>query len=66
MGHEIVVDFPPTQMEIAISVSVARQTATTLLARLREQNIIHYNRRYFIFRDMDNLDFADFETRKQN
>ena len=55
VGYEVVIDFPPTQLEIAVSVSTARQTVTSFLLELRRDNIIHYNRRCFIFRDLEKL-----------
>lgn len=55
IGYEVVVDFPPTQLEIAIASGNARQTVTTILIELRKDKLIHYNRRCFIFRDLEKL-----------
>ena len=55
VGFEVVIDFPPTQLEISIAAGTARQTATTNLLELRKNKIIHYNRRSLIFRDLDRL-----------
>lgn len=55
VGYEMVIDFPPTQLEISIAAGTARQTATTNLLELRKLNIIHYNRRSLIFRDLNQL-----------
>ena len=55
MGYEKVVYNPPTHLEIAISANTARQTTTTLLLNLRENNIIHYTRQYIVFRDLEKI-----------
>ena len=42
VGYEIVVDSPPTQLEIAVSASTARQTVTSFLSQLRQDlSLIH-------------------------
>ncbi len=63
IGYEMVIDFPPTQLEISVAAGTARQTATTNLLELRKRKIIHYNRRSLIFRDLDQLKQLLDETR---
>lgn len=55
VGYEQLVNNIMTHQEIADLTSTSRQTVTTLLNELRNQNIIIFNRKRMLIRDMENL-----------
>lgn len=58
VGLERVLRKPVTHLEIARLTATSRQTVTTVLNELRYRNIIAFNRRRFIIRDMKALEAA--------
>jgi CRP-like cAMP-binding protein len=58
VGLERVLRKPITHLEIARLTATSRQTVTTVLNELRYRNIISFNRRRFIIRDMKALENA--------
>ena len=55
VGFETVIRKGMTHQEIANLTATSRQTVTTVLNELRSRNIIAFNRRRFLIRDMDIL-----------
>ena len=55
VGYERVVRKFMTHQEIANLTATSRQTVTTILNELRNKNIITFNRRRLLIRDMDLL-----------
>ena len=55
VGYETIVRRFLTHQEIANLTATSRQTVTTILNDLRSQNIITFNRRRLLIRDMDKL-----------
>ena len=55
VGFEIMVKNYLTHKDIANLTGTSRQTVTTILNELKEKNIINFNRRQFLIRDMDKL-----------
>jgi CRP-like cAMP-binding protein len=58
VGYEMVVRKFITHQEIANLTATSRQTATTVLNELRNDNIITFNRKRLLIRDMDKLKAA--------
>ena len=44
-----------THLDMANLTATSRQTVTTVLNELKEQNLIHLERNKFLIRDIDNL-----------
>lgn len=55
VGYEMLVRKFMTHQEIANLTATSRQTVTTVLNELRSKNILTFNRRRLLIRDMDNL-----------
>jgi CRP/FNR family transcriptional regulator, cyclic AMP receptor protein len=55
VGFEIMVKNYLTHKDIASLTGTSRQTVTTILNELKEKNIINFNRRQFLIRDMEKL-----------
>lgn len=55
VGFEKVVRSILTHQELGSLCSASRQSMTTVLNELRQLNIIHFNRRYLLVRDMEKL-----------
>ena len=55
VGFEIMVHNDYTHKDIANLIGTSRQTVTTVLNQLKENNIINFNRRQFLIRDLDTL-----------
>ena len=55
VGFETVIRKGMTHQEIANLTATSRQTVTTVLNELRSRNVIAFNRRRFLIRDMDIL-----------
>ena len=55
IGKEILVKHNLTHAEIANLTATSRQTVTTVLNELKEQNQIHLERNQFLIRDINNL-----------
>lgn len=55
IGKEILVKHNLTHQDIANLTATSRQTVTTILNELKEQNMIHLERNQFLIRDIDNL-----------
>ena len=55
IGKEILVKHNLTHMDMANLTATSRQTVTTVLNELKEQNLIHLERNKFLIRDIDNL-----------
>jgi len=62
VGYEMLVRKFLTHQEIANLTATSRQTVTTVLNDLRNQNILTFNRRRLLIRDMDALAAATAET----
>ena len=58
VGYEMLVRKFLTHQEIANLTATSRQTVTTVLNELRNRNIITFNRRRLLIRDMDQLNEA--------
>jgi len=56
IGYEWVIHDFFNQSEIALLTNTARQTVNSLFNDLRRQNIIHYRYKYFIIRDIAQLE----------
>lgn len=56
VGFETVIRKGMTHQEIANLTATSRQTVTTVLNELRSRNVIAFNRRRFLIRDMDILE----------
>lgn len=55
VGFETMVKNPLTHQDIANLTGTSRQTVTTILNELREQNLINFDRRKILIRDIDKL-----------
>lgn len=55
VGYEILVRNFMTHQEIANYTATSRQTVTTILNQLRNENILTFNRKRLLIRDMDRL-----------
>lgn len=55
VGYETLVRKFMTHQEIANLTATSRQTVTTVLNELRNKNVITFNRRRLLIRDMDQL-----------
>ena len=55
IGKEVLVKHNLTHMDMANLTATSRQTVTTVLNELKEQNQIHLERNQFLIRDIDNL-----------
>jgi len=55
IGYEIVIRKAMTHQEIANLTATSRQTVTTVLNELRSRNLIAFNRRRFLIRNMETL-----------
>jgi CRP/FNR family transcriptional regulator, cyclic AMP receptor protein len=55
VGYEMLVRKFLTHQEIANLTATSRQTVTTVLNELRNKNILIFNRRRLLIRDMDKL-----------
>lgn len=55
VGFEVVIRKPLTHQEMANLTATSRQTVTTVLNELRNDNIISFNRRQILIRDMEQL-----------
>lgn len=56
VGFETLVNGFFTHQDIASLTATSRQTVTTFLNELREQNLISFNRKRLLIRDMENLE----------
>ena len=56
VGYEVVVRKMMTHQQIANLTATSRQTVTTVLNDLRNKNILTFNRRRLLIRDMEKLD----------
>ena len=55
IGKEVLVKHNLTHQDIANLTATSRQTVTTILNELKEQNMIHLERNQFLIRDIDKL-----------
>lgn len=55
VGFEIMIKNYLTHKDIANLTGTSRQTVTTILNELKDKNIINFNRRQFLIRDMEKL-----------
>lgn len=55
IGYEVVIRKSMTHQEIANLTATSRQTVTTVLNELRSRNLITFDRRRFLIRDMETL-----------
>jgi CRP-like cAMP-binding protein len=55
VGHEILVKHRLTHQEIANITAISRQKVTTLLNELKQENLIHLERKSLLIRDMNVL-----------
>jgi len=55
VGYEWVVNHTLTHHEMACFCNTSRQSVTTTLNELRNENLIHFNRRYLLIRDIKKL-----------
>jgi len=55
IGHEILVKHFLTHQDIANLTATSRQTVTTILNELKEQNLLHLERNRFLIRDIEKL-----------
>lgn len=55
IGKEILVKHNLTHQDIANLTATSRQTVTTVLNELKEENLIHLERNQFLIRDIDSL-----------
>ena len=55
VGFETMVKNPLTHQDIANLTGTSRQTVTTILNELRDQNLINFDRRKILIRDIDKL-----------
>jgi CRP-like cAMP-binding protein len=55
IGKEILVKHNLTHQDMANLTATSRQTVTTILNELKENNLIHFERNKFLIRDIDNL-----------
>lgn len=55
VGHEVLVKHRLTHQEIANITAISRQKVTTLLNELKQENLIHLERKSLLIRDMEVL-----------
>lgn len=55
VGYEWVVNHTLTHQEMACFCNTSRQSVTTTLNELRNEKLIHFNRRYLLIRDLKKL-----------
>lgn len=55
VGYEYVIRDPLTHQEIGEYIGSSRQTVTTSMNILRRMGILHFNRKYWIIRDLSHL-----------
>ena len=55
VGFEIMIKIHLTHKDIASLTGTSRQTVTTVMNELREKNLINFDRRRILIRDMDKL-----------
>ena len=55
VGYETLIPSHLTHKDIAALTGTSRQTVTTILNELREKNIINFDRRKILIRDMELL-----------
>ena len=55
VGFELLIKLSLTQQDIANIVGTSRQTVTTVLNELKRENLIHFNRRSILIRDISKL-----------
>lgn len=55
IGYEYVIRDPLTHQEIGEYIGSSRQTVTTSMNFLRKKGILHFNRKYWIIRDLGQL-----------
>lgn len=53
VGHEVLVKHRLTHQEIASITAISRQKVTTLLNELKQENLIHLERKSLLIRDME-------------
>ena len=54
-GEEILIEHHLTQKDIGDLIGSSRQTVTTLLNELKDSNLINFNRRQILIRDLKKL-----------
>jgi CRP-like cAMP-binding protein len=55
VGFETLIQTNLTHKDIASLTGTSRQTVTTILNQLKEQNLINFNRKQILIRDLDSL-----------
>ena len=55
VGFETLIQTTLTHKDIASLTGTSRQTVTTILNQLKEQNLINFNRKQILIRDLDHL-----------
>jgi CRP/FNR family cyclic AMP-dependent transcriptional regulator len=55
VGYETLIKHALTQQDIANITGTSRQTVTAVLNELRNENLIHFNRRNILIRDLSKL-----------
>ncbi|MEQ8530984.1 MAG: Crp/Fnr family transcriptional regulator, partial [Imperialibacter sp.] len=55
VGYEMLIKTKFTHKDIASLTGTSRQTVTTILNELKSQNVINFDRRRILVRDMDKL-----------
>ena len=55
VGYEMLLKHCLTQQDIANITGTSRQTVTSVLNELRKENLIYFNRRTILIRDMERL-----------
>jgi CRP/FNR family transcriptional regulator, cyclic AMP receptor protein len=55
VGFETVIHLPFTHQDIAALTGTSRQTTTTILNKLRTDNLIYFDRKRILIRDLDRL-----------
>lgn len=58
VGFETMVENPFTHLEIGKFIGSSRQTVTTILNQLQAKNLIYYNRKKILIRDLKKLQFS--------
>jgi CRP-like cAMP-binding protein len=55
VGYETMIQTQLTHKDIASLTGTSRQTVTTILNELKEKNLINFNRKQILIRDLDKL-----------
>ena len=55
VGFETLIQTNLTHKDIASLTGTSRQTVTTILNQLKEKNLINFNRKQILIRDLENL-----------